>query len=188
MWEQQLPAIQDELRQGDLLNALQFPRVESVRIDKEALTGSLYRKPSSSVVLEHCCTIDQQHVLTIARVISHNFEKDDLYLKRLELRVAPPDADGLYAPYEFLLGAHSAMPTGPKGYKVIDLRERVTMRSNSGATWEHLRVARVGRMDVLARAHLRAKLIVYWGRPEAEDRDSLHALGFDWLGRPLQGP
>lgn len=168
----------DELRQGDLIVDVPFPRVRSLRVDSAGVKGNV-RPSRTVVVLDRCCTVQQKHAVTLAEVIVAQPSETYWTALRATMRVEGEP----YAVYEHLIDAGLLPQLPPDRCHVIKLLDRFSFIDEPGATRESLRSKRVGRMTPLGRAHLRAKLTVLYTAPEQDDRDWLLAHGYDMSGR-----
>lgn len=182
-WLPAAPAADAELRQGDLLVGIPFPTWGSVRLTTDGLTGEVAEKDTAvaAVVLDHCCTVEQRHIVLLARVMSRDVN-DNMMRTLTNLDPTPGKP---FSPYMHLLDPHDALPTKKNKRKLINLLDRVQLAGEDAAAFEWLRAARVARMDVVSRAHLRLRLAVHFGRAEEEDDlPALEELGLDTFGRP----
>jgi hypothetical protein len=184
VWVPYAPDVGENLRQGDLLVGVAFPRAGTVELSVDGLRGDV-DEDVSAVVLEHCCNIQQRHVLTLARVKSQSAKGAMMAaLQNVEPTVGKP-----YSRYMHLLDAHPALPTKSGKVKVINLLDRVYLLDGGDDAFLAHRQRRVARMNVVARAHLRLKLTVHFGRAEEEqDLPALEALGLDEFGLPAPRP
>lgn len=183
MWVEDLPAVDEELRQGDLLVDLPFPRTTTVRLTAEGFMAEV-DLGAVAIVLDHCCTVEQKHVVLLGRVKSQGLNERML----AGLRNVDPQL-GTYSRYMHLLESHLAVPTKTGKHKVINLLDRVQLFGQNSEDLHWLREKRVARMRVVERAHLRQKLAVLFGRVEEEgDLPALRAEGLDTFGRPQPGP
>lgn len=179
MWLPSPPALDQELRQGDLLVGIPFPKASTVKLSGAGLAAEV-ADSVSAVVLDHCCNIEQHHVVLLARVQSMAVSE-----RMLEgLKNVDPSRPGPYARYAHLLGEHASLPAKKGKHKVINLLDRVQLNGSGKDDFAWLREARAGRMSTIARAHLRLKLATHFGRAEDEDSALLMAEGLDLFGRP----
>lgn len=182
MWVQP-PAQSDTLRQGDLLTALPFPRRGTLELTPEEMRAAVY--PSrSAVVLDQCCTVEQQHTVLLGRVGQVRRLPPDHRLAQA-LEASHPAPGKPYAKYLHRLDdLDPHLPHKSNKVWVIELTERVSVAVKSEEDLAWLRSLRISRMATVSRAVLRAKLLFHFSEVATEDKDQLDALGFDKLGRP----
>lgn len=180
MWEENLPPLEDDLRQGDLLVRVPFVRLDSRFEPDQQGNAALRVKLKTAIVVTQCCTVEQQHVVSISPVASTRrmAEEDRMYQALLTEEPPPPETvnDVPYVNNLFRLDPfqdHIRAETGR--LKVAELSNVQTFTGDTG--W--LRAARVARMTPRARQLLRFKLNVLWGRVEPTDADALKAAGFE---------
>jgi hypothetical protein len=182
-WLPFAPATDAELRQGDLIVGIPFPTFGSVVLTTDGLTGAVGEKDAKvdALVLDHCCTVEQKHIVLLARIMSREVNEAMMQtLINLE-----PGAGKPYSRYMHLLDPHEKLPAKKKRRKIVNLLDRVQLSGDGGDAFQWLCEARVARMDVVSRAHLRLRLAVHFGRAEEEeDAPELRALGLDDFGRP----
>lgn len=143
MWSADLPELTDELRQGDLLVGVPFPKRGQVRLESSGLSARV--KDANVIVLSGCCTVEQRHSLTIARVIQTKpLAEDDRYA--LALRNLDPRL-GSYSWYTHLLEPHASLPPlEPGRLRVIDLMDTLTLLGADASAFAWLRELRTARM------------------------------------------
>lgn len=180
MWLPDVPDADAELRQGDLIVGIPFPKVGTIRVTPEGMTAETDAN-ATAVVLDQCCTIEQRHVVLLGRVTSR--EPDERMMR--SLTNLDPSLGKTYSAYMHLLDPHDAMPAKKNKRKVINLLDRLQFTAVDRDQFQWLREKRKARMDVASRAHLRLRLAVHFGRVEdIDDRPALKALGLDDFGRP----
>ena len=179
MWLSVAPSPDEELRQGDLLTGIVFPKAGTVQFEPEGVVGEV-DDAVAAVVLDHCCTVEQHHVVLLARVQSMKVSERMMQ----GLTNVEPSSPGPYARYAHLLAPHEAIPVKTGKNKVINLLDRAQLLGGGFEDFAWLRGARKARMTTIARAHLRLKLAVHFGRAEDEDLAMLMAEGLDSFGRP----
>lgn len=180
MWLPNPPAIDEELRQGDLIVGIPFPKTATVKLTPKGFGGDV-DDDVTAVVLDHCCNIEQKHVLLLGRVTSRGVNERMLAtLTSVDARPGQP-----YSRYMHLLEPHAELRPKKDRRSVINMLDRVQLFGESKDDLSWLRERRVARMNVVARGHLRLKLAVLFGRVEEEtDAPELKARGLDTFGRP----
>jgi hypothetical protein len=183
VWEDELPAESDELRQGDLIRGITFPKRETVRLTDVGIQAEM-RPDRYAVVLDRCCTVEQRGTVMLAEVRHMGRPREGTrYLNGLLADSnTPPSAELRPALYVHLLEPHAEMPVRRGDMAVIDLLNRVSLILPEDERRE-LRLKRIARMTPLARAQLRWKLIGHFGRADDEDSLWLHEHGYDDIGR-----
>lgn len=161
-----------------MLVGLPFPRAGQLQLTPNGFTGPV-DVGITAVVLDHCCTIEQHHVVILARVKNQGVNE-----RMMEsLRNVDPSI-GPYARYMHLLEPHASLPPKSGKQKVINLLDRVHLSGSGFDAFEWLRQKRTARITVVARGQLRQKLAVHFGRAEEGDLELLSADGLDSFGRP----
>jgi len=169
VWLPDLPNPEDELRQGDFLADVPFPQ-------GHPRPGSLDTAPAPDLrlglVLEHCCDIAQDHVVTIAQVRERKVRAGSQQERML--RMSPSDhivADDGVTLVNYPVGLHlvetPADGPAPRAGRMWIAQLHKTVIYDGDLSW--LRAERVARMTPEARRALRARLAIRAGRPEGED-------------------
>jgi hypothetical protein len=180
VWEDNLPPIEDDLRQGDLLAGVPIVRLDRRFEPDQQGASSVRVKLKTVIVVTQCCTVEQQQVVSVSPVASTRrmVEEDQMYKALLTEEPPPPEAvnDVPYVNNLFRLDAFGQHIQPQAGrLKVAELSNVQTFTGDTH--W--LRKARVARMTPRARQLLRFKLAVLWGRVEPTDADALKAMGFE---------
>lgn len=182
MWTDDLPGLDDDLRQGDLLDLQYMPLRGSWTLDANGLASDV--KIGRALVLDRCCTVEQKHTVLLAVVGRVGISTDPDHRFTRALRGTSAESGRPYAFYEHLLEDHpEALPGGgDRKAWVAKLVDRVSLASNSSDGFVELRKRRVARMTIPARAQLRTKLVAHFGRPENDDAAWLAENGYNVFG------
>ena len=179
MWVDPTPSSDVEVRQGDLIGPMAFPKLEIpfqvVRLpgsgDVEEGTPAVFQSQVKFfLVVGHCCVIEQGEYVALA-----------------PLRSTPPLSEEARAPYfsdpeegdEYVFRAHALDPidgvVDPEGGRLIvaDFERIASFRMSD----QVVREKRVAAMTVEGRLRLRTRLGLFWARPAPEDIAPLEALG-----------
>jgi hypothetical protein len=183
VWDSAVPAQDDPLRQGDLLTGIPFPRRGTLTLTAEEMRAAVY--PSrSAVVLDQCCTVEQQHTVLLGRVGEVRRLPAGHKLAQA-LEATHPEAGKPYAKYMHRLDELDPhLPWKANKVWVIELTERVSVAAKTGEDLAWMRSLRSARVTTVARALLRAKLLFHFSETATEDTEALVKLGYDNLGRP----
>jgi hypothetical protein len=180
VWEENLPPIGDDLRQGDLLVGVPFIRLDHRPEPNDQGNAELRVKLKTMIVVTQCCTVEQQGIVSVSAVGSTRRMADDDRMYQALMTEEPPPPEAVnevpYVNNLFRLepfGEH--IRAEPGRLKVAELS--IVQTFTGDGAW--LRAARVARMNPRARQLLRFKLIVLWGRIEPTDVDALEASGFE---------
>jgi len=169
VWLPDLPDLEDELRQGDFLTNVPFP-------PGRPRPGSLAAAPALDLrlglVLEHCCDIAQDHVVTISQVRERKVRAGSQQDRML--RMGPSEhilADDGVTSVNYPVGLHLLetpdVGPAPRPGRMWIAQLHKAVIYDGDLSW--LRAERVARMNPEARRALRARLAVRAGRPEGED-------------------
>ncbi|MGO9334601.1 MAG: hypothetical protein ACLQCU_11245 [Acidimicrobiales bacterium] len=174
MWSEKLPAVAEELRQGDLIEGVLLPKLElPLRIiglpgespgpQHEAVLKTAERR---YIVLTQCCEIESGTYVALAPVKSTGRLTSDG--AKPYLAIEPKDGE----PY-----VYSAFRLEPVGsLREADGRLNVADLSQVAAynrAKSELQAGRVARMSPHGRRLLRIKLGYFWSRAEPEDANAL---------------
>ncbi len=180
MWEADLPSLEDDLRQGDLLSNVSFPQLDR-RLEPDAQgRATLLVKSRTVIVVTQCCTVEQRGIIAVAPVGStRELNPDDRLYQALMTEEPPPSQEVDSVPYAIdlfrLEPLHNHLPERPNRLRVAELTKILTFTGDSG--W--LRQARVARLTPRARQLLRLKLALFWSRVEETDAEALERMGFE---------
>jgi hypothetical protein len=151
----------------------------------ESGIDAVMRPDRYAVVLDRCCTVENQGTVMLAEVREMKRPKDGSPLMEGLL------ADSNYNPaagarptlYTHLLQPHPELSAKQGNIVFLDLLNRVSLILPEDDDRRALRLKRVARMTPLARAQLRWKLVGHFGRAEADDTQWLQSHGYDDFGR-----
>jgi hypothetical protein len=176
VWDEEAPAEDDPLRQGDLLDGVVFPMlkqpVQVVRI--EGSEGVLVpAKRKLGLVVSQCCDNEAGDYVAVAQVQT----RGGLTAEQLEALYSYDPAPGAYEGYTidaFLLEPFGDVLAPGKNVFVAELMRTAVFWGEDCAALRELRRA---RMTPTSRRHLRLNLSALWGRVEQEDEAALTAEG-----------
>lgn len=187
MWETDLPPVEDDLRQGDLLADLALPAVNIPvsRASVQAASGLYAIIPAPThklaMVVSQCCQNERGDTVSLSPVTwSTPVKAPDMDKWLREEPLGDEDVDYVYdlfclAPIENLV-AHrpKQFNNGEEGlmFQVADLAKATPVTGD----WDVVRATRVARMTPFGRYLLRTKLAYHWSRGEAQDLASLEEL------------
>lgn len=184
MWENDLPTVDDQLRQGDLLAQVQMPAVQlplSTYANPlgDSTLGALAVPTHVGLVVSQCCQNEKGKFASISPVT----DSRPVFESELQswLSVEPVGEVELVFDLFCLEERPELIEHRPirvkSGQEAIKLRVADLARATPySGDWGELRKQRVARMTPYGRYMLRAKLGFFWSRAEAEDAVALAKL------------
>lgn len=163
------------IRQGDLFLDIPFALVKD-NADRRDLFVRPVERLRAAIAITHCCVVENQHRVTLARVDL----KKGLPSKLLSLYTADDPAEieastrSRFPFREWLLPSTDQLPEPLDNEHYL---ARLTHTEDFVEPWPWLEKRRAAQLDVTSRRALRIKLAYLFGRAEPDDRTRLQALG-----------